>query len=125
VGRLPALEGTDLAMRSAVEEPREGGHERSIDAMGNSGSPKRASEDSRGSGQNGCTVGCTVGGGGAHALMFCGLMAGGLAGGGGTSGAAGQLPPPQPTVWCERRSWPTDTARACRGSTSCAFGPHQ
>ena len=46
VGRLPALEGTDLAMRSAVEEPREGGHERSIDAMGNSGSPKRASEDS-------------------------------------------------------------------------------
>ena len=43
VGRLPALEGTDLAMRSAVEEPREGGHERSIDAMGNSGSPKRAS----------------------------------------------------------------------------------
>ena len=46
VGRLPALEGTDLAVRSAVEEPREGGHERSIDSMGNSGSPKRASEDS-------------------------------------------------------------------------------
>ena len=49
---------------------------------------------SRGSGQNGCTVG----GGGAHALMFCGLMAGGLAGGGGTSGAAGQLPPSQSGV---------------------------